>query len=189
MTQPIATLADERPKPDPSLPLLYRFEAELTVTPIGLVPEGIRMANAFEGRVTRGMLEGARVWGIDHLLLRFDGIAVIDAQKTLTSGSVHVVEHVRGYGYPPAGLKLPPLHDLLNPAFEWPDALFPILGASTFRAAAEDLSHLNREVARVDGWFNFATGGLAVETRLIRHASRVAGPASTRRRREAADPL
>lgn len=189
MTEPISTLADVRPNPGPSLPLLYRFEAELSVTPIGLVPEGIHMANAFEGRVTRGMLEGARVWGIDHLLLRFDGIAVIDAQKTLSGGGVHVVEHVRGYGYPPAGLQLPPLEDLLDPAFEWPDALFPILGASTFRAAAQELSYLNRELARVDGWFNFATGGLAVETRLIRHATRVAGPAAARPRREDAEFL
>lgn len=176
MTQPISTLPDVRPNPGPAEPLLYRFEAELTVTPLGVVPEGLRMANAFEGRVTCGMLEGARVWGIDHLLLRFDGIAIIDAQKTLSRGDVHVFEHVRGYGYPPAGLQLPPLEELLDPAFVWPDALFPVLGASTFRAAAQDLSHLNREVARVDGWFNFATGGLAIETRVIRHASRVAGP-------------
>lgn len=176
MTQPISKLSDVRPNPGPAEPLLYRFEAELTVTPLGVVPEGLRMANAFEGRVTYGLLEGARVWGIDHLLLRFDGVAVIDAQKTLSRGDVHVFEHVHGYGYPPAGLQLPPLEKLLDPAFEWPDALFPVLGASTFRAAARDLSYLNREVARIDGWFNFATGGLAIETRLIRHASRVEGP-------------
>lgn len=189
MMQPISTLLDVRPNPGPAEPLLYRFEAALTVTPIGLVPEGIRMANAFEGRVTRGVLEGARVWGIDHLLLRTDGIAVIDAQKTLSGDGVHVVEHVRGYGFPPPGLHLPPLEELLDDAFVWPDVLFPVLGASTFRAAAPQLSYLNREVARIDGWFNFATGGLAIETRLLRHASRVEGPLRARTRREGADLL
>lgn len=159
-------------------PLLYRFEAQLTVTPIGLVPEGLRMANSFEGRITQGILRGARVWGIDHLLLRTDGVAVIDAPKTLSNGGTHVFEHVRGYGLPPDGLSMPPLEALLDPAFEWPDMLFPIVGSSTFRTAIPDLLHLNRAVSRIDGWFSFKTGGLAVETRLVSHVSEVEAPSS-----------
>jgi len=160
---------------------LYRFEAKLTVVPIGLVPEGIRMANAFEGHVTSGIMEGARVWGIDHLLLRQDGVAVIDAQKTISNGDTHLYERLSGYGLPPHGMGMPPLDVLLDPAFEWPDVLFPILGVSMFRAAAPELQYLNREIARVDGWFSFATGGLAVETRLIRHVTDVAAPAREHR--------
>ncbi len=175
MTRPVTTPAPQLPTATDA-PLLYRFEAELEVVPIGLVPEGLRMANRFEGRVTAGILEGARVWGIDHLLLRSDGIAIIDAQKTLSLGDTHLYEHVRGYGLPPDGLEMPPLEVLLDPSFEWPDVPFPVLGSSTFRAAAPELEALNRAVARVDGWFSFASGGLAVETRLLRHASAVRGP-------------
>lgn len=54
-------------------------------------------------------------------------------------------------------------------------------------ALQRQLSYLNRELARVGGRFNFATGGLAVETRLIRHASRVVGPVSAGPQREDAE--
>jgi hypothetical protein len=176
MIQPAYTLERARRDRD-AAPLLYRFEAQLEVTPIGLVPEGIRMANSFEGRVTRGIMEGARVWGIDHLLLRSDGVAIIDAQKTISRGDTHLYEHVRGYGLPPQGLDMPPLVALLEPSFQWPDVLFPVVGFSTFRAGTPELEYLNRTVSRIDGWFNFATGGLAVETRPISHATNVSGPA------------
>lgn len=178
MTQQLATLKDIRPTPRnrPADPLLYRFEARLEVTPIGIVPEGLRMANAFEGRITEGMMQDARVWGIDHLLLRRDGVAVIDAPKTLSLGDIHIHEHVRGYGLPPHGLELPPLEALLDPKFVWPDVLFPVLASSTFRTAVPDLAYLNQALTRIDGWFSFATGSLAVETRLITHAAGVPGP-------------
>lgn len=166
----------EMARPEPRETFLYRFEAQLEVVPIGLVPEGLRMANRFEGRVTEGTMQGARVWGIDHLLLRSDGVAVLDAQKTLSLGDEHLYEHLHGYGLPPDGVEMPPLEALLDPSFEWPDVLFPVLGASTFRAPSPALEHLNRAVARVDGWFSFATGGLAVDTRLVHHSRRVAPP-------------
>jgi hypothetical protein len=157
-------------------PLLYRFEAKLTVNVVGLVPEGIRMANAFEGRVTEGLLRGARVWGTDHLLLRSDGVAVIDAEKTISLGTTHVHEHVRGYGLPPPGLDMPPLEALVEPGFEWPDVLFPVLATSTFRAATPELRYLNRTIATIEGWFSFATGALAIETRVVEHSGAAAAP-------------
>jgi hypothetical protein len=162
-------------------PPLYRFEARLDVLPIGLVPEGIRMANRFEGEVTAGALAeagfaGARVWGIDHLLLRSDGIGVIDAQKTISAGDRHLFEHVRGYCLPPEGLEMPPLEALLDPAFRWPDALFGVFGFSQFRCGLPELAHLNRAHAMIEGWANLATGGLAVETRLVEHSGTVAPP-------------
>ncbi len=150
-------------------PLLYEFEAQLDVVPIGLVPEGIRMANSFEGRVRRGILEGARVWGIDHFVLRNDGVGLIDAQKTISRDDVHLFEHVRGYCLPPADLPMPPLEALLAPDFEWPDIPFAIQGFSSFRAAAPELRHLNRALAAIDGWASFATGALVVQTRLLPH--------------------
>lgn len=161
----------------PSLaPPLYRFEAHLDIVPIGLVPEGLRMANSFEGEVTEGLLRGARVWGIDHLLLRFDGIAIIDAQKTISLDNTHLHEHVHGYGLPPTGAPLPPVEELLRPDFVWPDATCAVLGTSTFRASGPKLQHLNAAVCRVDGWFNFASGALGVETRLLEHLKQVEPP-------------
>jgi hypothetical protein len=157
-------------------PLLYRFEAKLTVVPVGLVPDGFRMANSFEGRVVEGIMKGARVSGTDHLLLRPDGVALIDAQKLISLGETHLYEHVRGYGLPPDGMVMPPLDALLDPAFAWPDVLFPIVCTSTFSTAVPELSYLNRAVATIEGWFNFVTGGLAVETRLLPQTGRVAPP-------------
>ena len=158
--------------------LLYRFEAKLEIMPIGLVPEGIRMANSFEGTVTEGDFVGARVWGIDHLLLRRDGVGVIDAPKTISDSDRHLYEHVRGYWMPPEGMEAPPLEALLDPCFEWPDTLFPVHGFSTFRAGHPELEYLNRAIARIDGWSNPRTGGLVVETRLVDHAMDVKGPGS-----------
>lgn len=156
-----------------ALPLLYRFEAQLAFVPLGIVPEGLRMANSFEGRVTEGMLEGARVWGIDHLLLRRDGVAVIDAQKTISLGDAHVHEHVHGYCLPPDGMDVPPLEAVLTPGFQWPDVAFPIVGASTFRCGVPALAHLNRAVAAIAGEANFVTGALTIETRLLQPLRRL----------------
>jgi hypothetical protein len=152
-------------------PLLYRFAAQLSFVALGIVPEGLRMANSFEGTVTDGILEGGRVWGIDHLLVRRDGVAVIDAQKTISLGDRHVYEHVHGYCLPPEGMEVPPLELMVAPGFSWPDIDFPIIGASTFRSALPELAYLNRSVAGISGAANFATGRLTIETRLLTHGT------------------
>jgi hypothetical protein len=147
--------------------LLYRFEAQLSPTPIGLIPEGLLMANAFEGTVTEGLLRGGRVWGVDHLLIRSDGISVIDAPKTITLGDVSLFEHVRGYCVPPADLQLPSLDRLVEPEFAWPDVPFRVVATSTFKVAHPQLAHLRAAIAVIEGRVSFATGRLQVETRLV----------------------
>lgn len=159
-------------------PLLYRFEANVEVLPIGIVPEGLRMTVSFDGRVTEGLLEGARVWGIDPLLMRRDGVGVVDAPKTISDGKTTVFEHVRGYCSAPKGLSMPPLETLLEPGFTWPDVLFPVHGFSFFRAAAPELAFLNDAVASIEGWASFAAGRLVIETRIFEHGGAVAGPSS-----------
>jgi hypothetical protein len=157
--------------------LLFRFEAELNLLPIGLTPEGLRMANSYVGTVTKGTLLGAEVRGTDNLVLRNDGVCVIDAQTILSHPDAgHVFEHVHGYCLPPEGLEIPELSSVLDPTFQWPDVNFPIAAFSTFRAGAPDFAYLNRVLARIDGWANFATGGLAVDTNLVMHDDGVAAP-------------
>lgn len=62
-----------------STDLQFRFGAALDLIPIGVTPEGLRMAKSYIGTVTMGRLLGAEVRGMDHLVLRNDGVCVIDA--------------------------------------------------------------------------------------------------------------
>jgi hypothetical protein len=156
--------------------LLYRFEAELRLTPIGLTPEGIRMTVDYEGEISAGMMRGARVWGTDPLLVRADGVGVIDTAKTISDGTVAIYEHVRAYCIPPEGLELPPPESMLDPSFSWPDVEFPILGFSTFRAGTPELGHLNTTIAAIEGSANFHTARNAIETRVLRHTGTAAPP-------------
>lgn len=156
--------------------LLYRFEADIRVTPIGLTPEGIRMTVEFDGTVTAGMLEGARVWGVDPFLMRSDGVGIIDAPKTISDGEHSVYEYIRAYLTAPDGLEVPPPEVVLDPAFEWPEAQFPILGFSQFRTGHPDYAFLNGTQAAVEGSASFASGRLGIETRALRPSGRVAPP-------------
>ncbi len=175
--RPLAANAAPRALPAPG-ELLYRFEADLEFSPIGLLPEGLRVTVPFEGRATAGRFAGARVWGIDHFLLRADGVGLVDAQKTLSLDGGHLLERVTAHCLPPAGLHLPPLAALLEPGFRWPQELFPIFGFSSFRTADPELDALNRAFASVEGWVSFAKGRLAIETRLASGTGRVAPPAA-----------
>lgn len=153
-------------RPDERDPF-YRFEAQLKFTPIGLVPEGLRLALAFEGKVVTGALEGARVWGSDPLVIRRDGVGVLDVNKIISFNGANLYEHVRGFCAPPQGMEVPPLEVIADPSFRFPDVPFPITGFSTFAAAGEPFAALNRRLARIDGHASFATGRLVIEARLV----------------------
>lgn len=147
--------------------LLYRFEGSLTETiPVGLVPEGIRLDVHIDCQVTTGALVGARVRGIDYLLLRADGVGVINAYETIEAGDGRVVSaHAQGYVVPPEGVELPPPEVLLSPDFVWPDVPLPLHGFALYRTGASDLAHLNRIAASFQGHVNVGRGQLVVEAR------------------------
>ena len=146
--------------------LIYRFEARLTdVNPVGVLPEGLRFANPFEGAITAGPLAGARVWGIDHFLVRPDGVGVIDAPETLSRDGLHVTGHVRGYALPPAGAPAPALEAMLDPDFAWPDVPFRLACSALFRTADPELAWLNSAVGVIEGEVNMSTGRIVVEAR------------------------
>lgn len=152
---------------------LYRFEAHLTLNPIGPGPEGLRFTNPFEGTVTGGELAaagfaGARVWGIDPFLLRSDGVGIIDASKTITAGDGRqIYEHVQGYCLAPEGIEMPPLEALMAPGFEWPPVSFPIVATCRWRTAVPELDHLNRALGAIEGSVDLSTGRLRIETRVL----------------------
>jgi hypothetical protein len=146
---------------------LYRFEARITAAPVGIVPEGLRMTVEFDGHVTEGLWKGARVHGIDPLVIRSDGIGVIDAPKTISLEGRSIFEHLRGFCAPPEGMNLPSLDAMLDPDFQWPETPFAIYGASTFATSDPELAHLNSALAHIRGQASFATGKLEVETRLL----------------------
>jgi len=144
---------------------LIRFEATITdIVPIGLVPEGMRLDIHLEGQATAGMLAGARVRGIDYLLIRADGVGVIDAYEVLDAGERRFVSaHAQGYSIPPEGMEAPTPDELLSPDFVWPDAPIPIHGFALYRTGASDLAHLNRTIASFRGHVNPGRSELFVE--------------------------
>lgn len=152
---------------DPTNQLFYRFEASIEAQPIGLMPEGLRMALSFEGRVTEGELRGATVAGSDPLLIRSDGVGVLDVNKRIALADVTLYEHVYGYFAPPRHVAAPPLEAMAEPDFAFPDLPFPITGFSVFAAPKGRLFHLNRRIARIDGHSNLASGRLVIEARLV----------------------
>lgn len=163
----ITAVIDATPEPRPAAgELIYRFEARLQeLNPVGVLPEGLRFVNPFEGMVTDGPLAGARIWGIDEFLLRPDGVGVIDAPEALSRDGLHVTGQVRGYALPPEGLEMPPLEALLEPGFEWPDVPFRIVGSVMLRTADPELMHLNHTVGIVRGEVRMNTGELVIEAR------------------------
>jgi len=159
--------------------LAYRFEATLTeVVPIGLVPEGIRLDVSFKGSITDGPLIGATLRGIDYLLLRADGVGIIDACEVIsTSGGQHISLHPQGYIVPPAGMQLPAPQVLLSPEFRWPDVPLPMHGFVLARTGAREFEWLNRTALAFEGSVNVGTGQLLVTAQALleAHLTQAAG--------------
>jgi hypothetical protein len=147
---------------------LYRFEARITeALPVGIVPGGIRVDFHFDGRVTEGALEGARVRGIDYLVFRPDGVGVIDARKLISHGESHVATRAHGFVVPPEGFALPAPEEMLSADYVWPDTPFAIRGFELIETGAPALEHLNRTVAAIEGSVNNRTGRLVIEGRVV----------------------
>ncbi|MGY1781830.1 DUF3237 family protein [Geodermatophilus sp. SYSU D01036] len=135
----------------------YVLEAAVSgMVPIGVVPEGLRIDVGVEGTITDGPMVGGRVVGTDFLLVRHDGVGVLDVREVvhLPAGTTVAVA-VTGYLIPP--FPIPPL-DEITPDTEWPDVDVPIHGAATLRTADPSLAALNRTVYGMTGTVNMARG-------------------------------
>lgn len=142
--------------------LNYAFQAQVNrIAPIGLVPEGLRIDVGFAGAMTDGDLAGSSIEGVDYLLIRPDGVAVIDARELVVAGDGAATSvHAEGYIVPP--FDMPPLEALLDPDFAWPDVDLPIHGSARLQSAAPALAAVNRRVYGFNGSVNMATGSLTV---------------------------
>jgi len=148
--------------------LVYRYEADFTeVVPVGFVPEGIRLDVHSSGQVVEGSLSGATLRGIDYLLLRSDGVGVIDAHNVISTDSgQHVSDRAQGYiDTPPPELQMPPPEAMLLPDTQWPDFPLPMHGFALYRTGAEELAWMNRTALAFEGTVNVGTGKLIVEAR------------------------
>ena len=145
----------------------YAFEATMTrVVPIGLVPEGLRLNAYYQGKITDGPLTGDTVDGVDYLLLRRDGVGVIDVRQVFSSeGGRTVATEVHGYIAAP--VPMPPLEEVADPTFVWPDAEMPMHGAVDLRTAAPDLQAINATVFGFTGTVNVARGELRVRAQSL----------------------
>jgi hypothetical protein len=119
-----------------------RFEARLTDTvEIGPVSGGIRLDNYFDGRMTGGELAGARVRGLDQILIRDDGSVVLDIRETIETDRGAISADVRGYAIPDPDA--PHLHE--------------IRGFALFDTAVADYAAYNTAVVAIHGSIDMTT--------------------------------
>jgi hypothetical protein len=145
----------------------YAFEAMMTrAVPTGLVPEGLRLDAHHAGTISEGPLTGVTVEGVDHFLLRPDGVGVIDARQVLSDGDGRTVA-TAVHGYVTAPAPMPPLEEMADPAFVRPDADLPMHGAVDLRTAVADLQALNATVFGFTGTLNVARSELRVRAQSL----------------------
>lgn len=156
------------PEPTVSAPpdFAYRMEADFTeIVPIGAVPEGLRMDAHYNGTVIEGPLAGL-IRGIDYLLIRSDGVIVLDVRETITTAAGHHIA-IRGQGYGLAGAPPPAAGAQQSSPVGSPDVPSPILGVAFCQTTAPEMLWLNRTILAFTGTANLGTGKLQVVARVL----------------------
>jgi hypothetical protein len=141
------------------------LEGQMTGTkPVGMVPDGIRIDGFTSGVFTEGILAGATADWVDYLLVRHDGVGVIDVRGYIVDpDGVPVSFTVRGFLGEPSGL-----HEaMLDPDFELPDVDVPTHGAAWFESMAPQYAFLNYTVFGVTGFVNAFQGMMRLTFRPI----------------------
>ncbi|MGY1712341.1 DUF3237 family protein [Geodermatophilus sp. SYSU D00758] len=140
----------------------YVFEASITnAIPIGVVGADVRMDVHVEGTITEGLMAGGTVTGIDHLLMRADGVGVLDVRELIrTPDGAVVALTALGYAVPP--FDMPPPDRLTSPDMQWPDVDVPLHGAATMQTGVPALAEVNRTVFGFTGTVNMARGQIRV---------------------------
>jgi len=136
---------------------------------VGLVPEGIRLDSYSSGRFTGGVLTGATGDWIDYLLIRPDGVRVIDVRGYAEGpDGTRVAWTMKGFfaepGPPPLEVRL---EAMLDPEFEFPDVDFPIHGAAWFQTMESEYDFLNYTVFGFTGTMNPFLGEMRITFRSL----------------------
>lgn len=144
--------------------LVYAFEAQFTsVVPVGLTLRGVRLDLPYVGEVVEGPLTGATVGGTDYLLLRGDGVGVMDVRAFMTTQEGDTVAVMaEGYVFMPEGAELPPPDVFLSPDFVWPDMDLTLRGFALYETGSASLEWFNRAALIIGGRANMGTGTLYV---------------------------
>jgi hypothetical protein len=157
LTALIATVGAAIADDGPAVPYLVG-EIQITAqNPVGLVPEGLRIDGHTSWVITEGIFTGTTGTSIDYLLIRPDGVGILD---------------IRSYGVDPDGTPIamtakgflgdptlmPPIDAWLDPGFEAPDVDIPLHGAAWFQTMAPQYAFVNHTVFGFSGTLNPATG-------------------------------
>jgi hypothetical protein len=153
----------------------YAFQAEVTrIRPVGLTARGLRIDISLSGSVTEGQLTGGAVEIIDYLLIRPDGVGIIDARDMIFDGD-RVVAAIRAEGYIVPPFPMPELSVLADPNFQWPDVDLPMHGAHFWETSREDLSTAAATVYGFTGSANIGAGLLELSAHSLAAASQQVG--------------
>ncbi|HEX8760150.1 MAG TPA: hypothetical protein VF734_09305 [Pseudonocardiaceae bacterium] len=153
----------------------YAFQAELTrIKPVGLTALGLRIDLGFTGSLTEGRLTGSSIEVVCYLLIRPDGVGVIDARE-LISNEDRAIAAVRAAGYVVPPFPMPELSILADPNFQWPDVDLPLHGAHFWETSDGNLSTAAATVYGFTGSVNVAAGVLKVSARSLAGASQSIG--------------
>ncbi|MGH3589981.1 MAG: hypothetical protein ACRDRF_02975 [Pseudonocardiaceae bacterium] len=155
----------------------YAFQAELTrIRTVGLTARGLRLDIDLTGSVTKGRLTGCTVEIIDYLLIRPDGVGVIDARDLISDGD-RVVAAIRAEGYIVPPFPMPTLSVLADPDFQWPDVDLPLHGAHFWETSDKESSTAAATVYGFTGSANIAAGVLKLSAHSLAGASQPVGVA------------
>lgn len=148
----------------------FRMEATFTdVAVIGMLPEGLRLDAHYNGSIIGGPLAGAIVRGVDYLLIRSDGVTVLDVRETITTATGRCIA-VRAQGYgriasePRAGADAVPLQ---GAKVTWPDASSPLLGVAVCQTTDPEFLWMNETMLVFNGTANLGTGKLQAVGRVL----------------------
>lgn len=161
-------LSNPRLAPPPDF--AFRMEATFSdVAVIGMVPEGFRVDAHYDGRISEGPLAGAIVRGVDYLVIRSDGVSVLDIRETITTRSGHrIAARAQGYGWvrleqPTAGEAAPPT----SADAGWPDRPTPLLGVAACQTSDPEFLWMNEALLVFSGTANLGSGKLEAAGRVM----------------------
>ncbi len=169
-TNGFLSAADELFDGDDGSTLVYRIESQVRdVIPTAMGRDGALVVEETDAMVMAGSLAGGRLRGLERVVFRADGSAVIEGSEGIGIGDAHVAVDLRGSVHAASWSCLPAPDAITAPGSDFPDEDLRITGSALIRTASPRYAHLDGTVARIEGWVNFASGELEIEARSAHH--------------------